>query len=425
MNVRLPCGANQVPVDIPDNWINGRCYRSFRLEAVENMRAAVISAMEDAVGVRSVADVLRGRKDIAIALDSSQPALFDNLLPAFLDKISQISGLPADRITLVVTNTSFQGLTDAHLELILPAEIRSSYPVILHDPFDGSSCYDFGALSSGVPLAVNKDFVNADLKILFGPVIAHLVQGFAGGRSILLPGLAHESTVRALFSHEHLDDPHVNYGNLAQNPVHAAGVEAVQAVGVELSLCAPVNPEGKPSMVFFGEANQAFLSAAAALREKMTVSLKEPMDIVVTNGGGAPHDATLKDLVNALSAALPILKPGGTIVATANLSAGVGHATLEHLLETSASPAAFDAQYKGKPAVYPGQWIAQRYLQLLREHEVIVYSDGMDENRLWELGLTPTTDLQEAILVAMQGHGQKCKIAALPDGPFSLATVAT
>jgi hypothetical protein len=37
--------------------------------------------------------------------------------------------------------------------------------------------------------------------------------------------------------------------------------------------------------------------------------------------------------------------------------------------------------------------------------------------------MTPTNDIQDAIEVAMQGHGQRCKICALPDGPFSLAVV--
>lgn len=425
MNVRLPCGPKQVPVDIPDNWINGRCYRSHRLEPAQDAGAAFAQAAASPVGGGSPSRVLMGAKSIAIGLDPTRHALVDELLPALLRLVMDASGLGPESVRIVVANNRLTPLERGHLDLLVPAEIRAKHSVVLHDPMRGEECVDYGTLPCGLPFAGNKAFAEADRRVILGAVYPHLIHGFMGGPSVVLPGLAHESTARELFRWESIDNAAVNYGTIAGNPVHQAGVEAMEAAGVDLAVCAPTTTEGAVAGVFVGEPKQAFVDAAAMVRERMLVTIKEPMDIIVTNGGGAPHDTALKEVINALSAALPVLKPGGTIVLAADLAAGVGHDGIAQILGVCGSPAAFEELYKPHPAAYPGQWLAQRYYQLLREHEVIVYSESMDEKQAWALGMTPTKDLQEAIHVAMQGHGQKCKIAALPDGPFSLAAVAS
>jgi hypothetical protein len=44
---------------------------------------------------------------------------------------------------------------------------------------------------------------------------------------------------------------------------------------------------------------------------------------------------------------------------------------------------------------------------------------------LWGAGFTPATDINQAVHEAMQSHGQKCKIVALPEGPSGIGEIVT
>lgn len=421
MNVRLPCGDGMVPVDVPDNWINGRCYRAFPIETIDDLAAAVDQAAGEPVGGVSIESVSKGRATAAVAVDASRPEVTEAALEPFLRRLEDESGLDPDAITVIVANDLWGELSHEDLERVLPAGVRERYPVVLHDPRDAGACKDVGETRSHVPIRINSAFTGAELRILFGPVAPHLIHGFSGGRSILMPGLAHASTSCALYSPQRTSNESVVYGIVQNNPFHVAGAEAVMAVGVDLTACVIATPDGKPSSVRMGNPLLAFTESINELSERMRIEVKEPMDIVVTDGGGAPYDGTLYQLMNALFAAKPVLKPHGTYVVAADLGGGVGPDPLRDIILACRSVDGFRARYGDREGIVPGQWVAQRYLELLARHEVIIYAPGMDDDLVWKLGLTPTGDLQEAIHVAMQGHGQRCKICALPDGPASLA----
>jgi len=163
------------------------------------------------------------------------------------------------------------------------------------------------------------------------------------------------------------------------------------------------------------------MTAITRVRDKKRTQLKEPMDIVITSGGGAPADSTLWRVLDSISAALPVLKEDGTIIVSAKMEDGYGPAPLEQILMACRTPAGFEKRFSSGTNFVPGQWIVQRLYDILGAHEVICHTgDTLDDDALWEAGLTPAHDIQEAVEVAMQGHGQRCKICALLDGPFSL-----
>ena len=61
---------------------------------------------------------------------------------------------------------------------------------IQHNAFDSSSLVNIGRTDSGNEILVNKDFMEADLRIITGFIEPHFFAGFSGGPKAVLPGLA-------------------------------------------------------------------------------------------------------------------------------------------------------------------------------------------------------------------------------------------
>ncbi|MBI5154219.1 DUF2088 domain-containing protein, partial [Candidatus Poribacteria bacterium] len=381
MNVHLPVGRGTIPVDVPDNWINGRCYRAHRFNQANDERAELSAAVNLPVGMESVDDALHGGECVVV-VDSSAPGLFPKLLPAVLEEIQGYSIMGGATIRILLTNTIWNPMRLNEAERLIPSSLRSQFEVILHDPFDPHMSADAGALDSQINLRLNEHYLEADTKILLGPVRPDLIMGFSGGRALILPGLADETTARALFSYSRVGQPTVRYGEFINNPYHVAASKAQVAAGCDLAICALLSPEGAVSEVVLGHPGQAYLAAVKKVTDKMKVTVKEPMDIVVTCGGGSPHDATLVRVIEAMAAAIPILRGDGTIVLAADLSGGFGPDPLREILMKSNGPRGFNDRYSRPEKFKPGQWIIQRYFEILQNHEVIIFSQGMPEDDL-------------------------------------------
>jgi nickel-dependent lactate racemase len=420
MNIRLPYGSTELPVDVPDNWINGRCYRPFQLEKAPSEEQALEEALSSPVGSANFREVVRGKKNICLVMSSLCPQLFKRVLPSILSRIEEVGRLEAENITVLFTNSIWMPKNDDFLTRNVPSALLSRYRMILHQPANTDDCLEVGKVGDEIPLRIHKVYAEADARIIIGPVLPDIIEGFVGGRSLILPGIVDETTLRALYSYENVTSPAVSYGITRDNPFHMAGMQALQVAGCDFGFCALMTRDGHLSSYVCGDPGQATMASIDQMREKLGSALKEPMDIVVTTGGGAPFDGSLYQLINSLSAVVPIMKENGTIVCTAGLENGFGPAPLRELFLKGQSPTQFAAHYGNSDEWIPGQWIAQHLYNILKNHEVIVYSKGISEADLWQAGLTPTSDFNEAIEVAMQGHGQRCKICAFPEGPFSL-----
>lgn len=424
MRINLPYGTEQVPVDVPDNWVNGRCYRPHPLEACPDERAALIAAMEAAPEDQQLGTVARGKPTCAIAVDGSEPGLFTSLLPGLIGLIEDETQVSSADIVIVVANRPWRPFNRGHLRRIMPAQILDNYRIVLHDPRDASSVVPTGDSARNIPLTVNKAYAEAELRIVLGGVRPDDFLGFTGGRAVIMPGLCGIDTLRAMFSFEHVADERARYGIYRDNPFHMTGIEAINAAGCDMAVSATITADGRVSQVYAGHFGASHLQAMNALKEALTVPVKEPMDIVVTSGGGDPYDRTLMQTVTALNAVQHVLKPGGTIVLSAALSSGFGTEEFCELLVRYPSVRQGLAAMEESEEFIPGQWVVQRLFSILRDHEVILFNHDVEEGAAWAAGLTPARDLNEAVHGAMESHGQRCKIVALPEGPFGIAEIS-
>ena len=79
--------------------------------------------------------------------------------------------------------------------------------------------------------ARQKIFVEADLRIVTGLVEPHFMAGYSGGRKVIVPGIAHQETIRALHSARQLVRAGVANCVLDGNPFHEEQIQAARLAG--------------------------------------------------------------------------------------------------------------------------------------------------------------------------------------------------
>src|SRR5690606_23860520 len=117
----------------------------------------------------------------------------DLMLRAILDELEGIVS-PDDIVVLVATGTH-RGNTPAELEAMLGREILDHVRVVNHDARDRTGLTWCGVHGDGVPVWLNSEWVDADLRITTGFVEPHFFAGFSGGPKLCAPGLAGLDTV--------------------------------------------------------------------------------------------------------------------------------------------------------------------------------------------------------------------------------------
>jgi nickel-dependent lactate racemase len=168
---------------------------------------------------------------------------------------------------------------------------------------------------------------------------------------------------------------------------------------------------------------QAFLEGCQFVRELVVDSVPEPVDIVVTTSAGYPLDTTFYQAIKGMGAALPIVKPGGTIILAASLTEGIGSPQFCSLFQEHASLPEFMEKIRGDYFVMD-QWQLEKMGQVCRQAKVRVVSGGLPAETLDRLFVQSAPSVEAAVAEALEEYGPGAKIAVIPKGPYVVAQVA-
>jgi nickel-dependent lactate racemase len=310
-------------------------------------------------------------------------------------------------------------------ERILGREIAGRYRVANHRC--GSACEqaDLGISPRGVPVKLDRAYVEADLRLTVGLIEPHFMAGFSGGRKLVMPGLAALETVQAWHSPRFLEHPKAASGVVEGNPVHEEALAIARMAPPDLILDVTLNERNEITGVFAGELEQAWLEGVSFAREQCRAILAEPADIVVTTCAGAPLDATFYQAVKGMVGALPVVKPGGAIVIASECAEGVGSDIFRKtLLETTSLPQFVrDIQRPGWQFV-ADQWEVEELARATRHTTVYCKADGIPSDLLARLFVTPVASVEEGVARAMDRHGPESRIAVIPKGPYVIPEIA-
>jgi nickel-dependent lactate racemase len=423
MRVRLEYGRAGLEVELPDANVVG-VLKLKPAPAIPNPPAAVAEALANPIGAKSLVELARGRRDACIVVcDVTRPVPNTILLPPILDALES-GGLTRDRVTILIATGTHRPNHGAELDSMLGREIASTCRIVNHVCTDSDSQKCLGVSPNGVPVALNRTYCDADLKLSVGLIEPHFMAGFSGGRKLIMPGIAALETVQAWHSPRFLEHPNATSGVVDGNPVHEESLAIAKMARPDMIMDVTLDEQNRITGVFAGDLEAAWLAGVAFAQEHVRASVPEPVDIVVTTCAGAPLDATFYQAVKGMVGALPIVKPGGSIVIASECAEGVGSEPFRRqLVENDDLETYIEAMQRDDWTFVPDQWEVEELAKAVRDTTVYCVAAGIAAETLAQCFVTPANTVEQGVAAAMERHGPDARIAVIPKGPYVIPTV--
>ena len=175
--------------------------------------------------------------------------------------------------------------------------------------------------------------------------------------------------------------------------------------------------------VFAGELFEAHARGCEFTREHAMARCASRFDVVVTSNSGYPLDQNLYQAVKGMSAAMKIVKRGGTILCVSECSDGVpDHGNYAKILQMADTPAQLLAMIEAPGFRMLDQWQVQKQAVVQSWADVFVHSTLPDET-VRRAMLTPVADPSAALRELKAKYGEAMSVAVLPQGPLTIPFV--
>jgi nickel-dependent lactate racemase len=385
--------------------------------------ATLRAALREPVAGPPLRAVVRPGQRVAVSVcDLTRPQPREAMLRALLDELAGIAG--ADDLTVLIATGTHRGNTPAELAEMLGPELAARLRVINHDARDEAMLSWCGVHGDGVPVWLNRHWVDADVKITTGFVEPHFFAGFSGGPKLVAPGLAGLETTLTLHDARRIGSDQATWAVCEGNPVHDDVRAIAAATGVDFAFDVVLNREQEIVAAFGGEV----LAMHAAARDFVRQVAMRPVDgrfeVVVTTNSGFPLDQNLYQAVKGMSAATTVVEPGGLIICAAQCADGwPDHGSFRAELAAEPSPERLLAAIAARPRTVPDQWQVQVLARVLAQARVGVHTSGLTDADLRSAHLLAVPDIAAAVTAELAAAGPGARVCVLPEGPQTIPFV--
>lgn len=420
MRLNLDYGSDGLAVDVPD--VRTVVVTPRHAPALVDPDAALATALGQPDSGPALSALVRPGQTIAISVcDITRAQPRQRMVAAIL------AALPATRaedVTILIATGTHRANTHDELVHMLGADLVTRCRVVNHDARDEASLSYRGATSRGVPIWLNRRWVEADVRITTGFVEPHFFAGFSGGPKMVAPGLAGLATTLVLHDARHIGDPNAVWGITHGNPVHDDVREIATLTGVDFAIDVALNRDQAITRVFAGALLDEHAAACAWVRETAMSPVDGLFDVVLTTNSGYPLDQNLYQAVKGMSAAACIVKPGGTIICAAECRDGIpDHGPYGRLLRERRTPEELLAMVEAPGFAEQDAWQVQVQALIQRKARVLVKADGLSHEQLRQAHFEPVTDLGMAVREALGQGDPEARLAVLPHGPQTIPYV--
>jgi nickel-dependent lactate racemase len=416
MSIHIPYGESHIVLELEN--VNATIVEPLFVEGLPDERSSFLSACSWPTGSASLADIIQRGDQVAVCIpDATRPFPSDRVLPWLFEYLSFV---PSENIVIINGTGSHRGNTRKELERMVGCEILENYRVVNHDAHDPSRLVHVGDSEFGYPVLMNRDYVEADRRILLGFIEPHFMAGFSGGYKAAFPGVAGIDAIMQYHSAGVIGDPLSTWGNLHNNPTQ----EHVRAGGklreADFLINVTLNRDREITRFFCGHPIEAHESGCAYVKESAMVGCEAPFPIVVTSNNGFPLDQNLYQTVKGMSAAAQIVEKGGLILVASECRDGFPeHGNYRKLLFDYDTPEALlEAIHEPGFSVFD-QWQVQLQAMIGQKARVEIQS-SIDSHALRRAHLKPVDSINEALRNELDRIGKDAPIAVLPEGPVTV-----
>ncbi len=420
MLVELPYGKEFLKVQVPSHSI---LLTGKQGKVLSNPRKSLGEALRQPLGGKPLPRIIadKSAKTACIVVsDHTRPTPNKVILPPLLKEI-ETSGIDPQSTKLLIANGMHRKTTSLEKGELLGEELLKRYEVIDHDCRNQRELVELDSGKSlGAPVLVNKNYLEADLKIVTGFIEPHFMAGFSGGRKAICPGIAGLETIRYFHGPSLLESPSASPGVLKDNPCHLFALKAAAMSGADFMVNVTLNREKKITGLFCGDLYKAYSEGTGYCESQSSICIDEPVDIVVTTNGGYPLDRDFYQTVKGLVGAAAILRKGGTVICASECSDGIGSDEFRKLLFEMKDPDSFMKMISRPDYFCVDQWEVEELLKVLRKARIALHTAGLSDEEVIKCHAQPIDSIEHGIEKALGEYGPRASIAIIPEGPYLL-----
>ncbi len=423
MKIEMAYGKEGLAIEVPDRNVV-KVLRMNDRPVVEDASSEVQRKIDAPTGSPALAQLAKGKKTACIAIsDITRPVPNSVILPPVLATL-EAAGIPREGITILVATGLHRPNEGEELVTLVGPEIPKNYRIVNHMGRDLGSHVHLGETPIyKAPVWVDRRFVEAELRIATGLIEPHFMAGFSGGRKAIFPGICAFESVKVLHGPAPMSHERAAECVIEGNPVHAEALYVAKRARVDFIVNVTLNERRAITGVFAGDLEKAHEEGIAFMSGQCRSEVDAPVDAVITSAAGFPLDLTFYQTVKGMTSAAGILKEDGVVVIASNCGEGIGSPEFTRLILETAGIDEFEADIR-KPGVFTlDQWQLQKFAQVLRKHEVWLYSGGIPKETQEKLFVTPLAGIDDALDRIKARFGENARIAVIPEGPYVYAAV--
>jgi nickel-dependent lactate racemase len=419
VETKLAFGREGLTVTLPDSH-QYRVLHSISAPPLADAVAAIEAALDRPAAGPPLSAIAAGKTSAAISVcDITRPAPNPVVLPPLLRRL-EAAGIARENIRIMIATGLHRGATDAEIRQIVGPEIAARYTILNHDARRREQHRHLGTTRSGTPVWIDERFIGADLHLSLGFIEPHLMLGFSGGRKLIAPGLAAQETIKELHSSRFMRDARAREGSIDDNPLHAELLEIARMARHDFLIDVSLAQDRRIAAVFAGEPVGAHRAGVEWVRGSLMQNLDEPMDAVITTGGGYPLDLTYYQCIKGITAAGNMIRPGGRILMVGACEEGVGSPEFREMMLRFPTDSGFMRGIEGVP-VTVDQWQLEKLALVSQTSQVSYYAPGVPPEYQKSFWGRAFGNPQAAVNALVAGLRPSARIAVVPEGPYVLA----
>ena len=417
MQIHLQYGRDGLTAELPT--ANATIIRPRFVEGLADEQAAFHDAVRSPKDAPPLAEAVHAHERVAIVIaDGTRPLPSARLLPWILAELAHV---PERNITIIVGTGTHRANTEAELAQIVGPEIYRRLRVLNHNAYDEETMTVVRPEQDGRgPLMMNRDYVEADRRILVGFIEPHFMAGFSGGYKAAFPGVADLASIMHYHRAEIIGHPQSKWGVLEGNPTQEQIRANASALPVDFLVNVTLNHKRQITRFFCGDVIVAHEEGCRYVKETAMAAVDRRFPLVITTNSGFPLDQNLYQSVKGMCAAAEIIEDKGEMIVAARCNDGFpAHGNFTKLLYEHSSPQAM-LETIFRPGFHMlDQWQVQKFAEVAQRAQVAIYSE-LEPDAVARAGLIPVANLNEQIRTTMGRLGADAPVAVLPEGPMTI-----
>jgi len=403
-------GDELVDIDVPTSNVLAIIGPN-EVKGASSEKAEVGKALDSPVCHRRIETLAkRGGKTVVVVDDNTRPTPVHRILPILLDRLNK-AGIGDRDVSVLIALGTHRMMTDNEIREKIGKEMLKRVSVTNHYWKRKDMLIDMGETPSGVPLSVNKNYLEANIKIGVGHIVPHCQAGWTGGAKIVQPGVCGAETT----DYTHWLSARFDVRDLigiADNPVRLEIENVVRNIGLDFIVNLVLNDKKEVVKAVSGDFVRAHREGVEEAKKVYLTEIPGKADIVVCDAHPPSYAIDIWQAGKAIIASYLAVKKGGTIILVAPCPEGVSseHPELSEYGHRSYSEVGKLVETGKMKDLNAAATSAQIGQVLADGVKVALYSDGISKRETERLGFEYADSPQSAVNASLRRYGTDAKV---------------